>query len=98
MTRRYDSLEAYQAGTGRDAHSLMIDYSVFRNVSLDPDRPSTAIIDLKDFDFHLRRGASVIDRGAVISNVTDGYSGRAPDLGAIEFDGPAFVYGPRTPP
>ena len=97
ITRQYDSLEAYQAGTGRDTHSLMIDYSVFRNVALDPDRPSTTLIDLRDFDFRLRRGAAAIDRGMVIPNVTDGYNGRAPDLGAIEFDDSGFVYGPRTP-
>jgi hypothetical protein len=32
----------------------------------------------------------------VIPNVTDGYVGAAPDLGALEVGAPSPVYGPRT--
>jgi hypothetical protein len=31
----------------------------------------------------------------VIPNVTDGYTGKAPDLGAYEFGAPVPHYGPR---
>jgi hypothetical protein len=44
----------------------------------------------------LRPGSAAIDKGAVISNVTDGYTGAAPDLGALEYGKPAPHYGPRA--
>ena len=34
----------------------------------------------------IRMGAAVVDRGIVIPNVTDAFSGRAPDLGALEIN------------
>jgi hypothetical protein len=48
-----------------------------------------------DFDFRLRRGAAAVDSGMVLPNVTDGFAGRAPDLGALENGAPVPVYGPR---
>jgi hypothetical protein len=32
----------------------------------------------------------------VLPNINDGYSGKAPDLGALEIGSPEVVYGPRT--
>jgi hypothetical protein len=49
----------------------------------------------EDLDFSLRPGSRAVDRGAVIPNVTDGYLGAAPDLGALELGKPAPHYGPR---
>ena len=34
----------------------------------------------------------------VLPNVTDGYSGKAPDLGAYEYGQPVPHYGPRAKP
>ncbi len=45
----------------------------------------------------LAPGSSPIDRGLVLNNINDGYTGRAPDLGAQEFDCPEPLYGPRPP-
>ncbi len=53
------------------------------------------LYDANDLDFRLRPGSAAIDRGAVIANVTDGYGGRAPDLGALEAGQPVPHYGPR---
>jgi hypothetical protein len=36
------------------------------------------------------------DRTCIFPNINDGFSGRAPDLGACELDAPEVVYGPRT--
>jgi hypothetical protein len=47
-------------------------------------------------DFSLRAGSAAVDHGAVIPNVTDGYTGAAPDLGALEAGKPAPHYGPRS--
>jgi hypothetical protein len=47
-------------------------------------------------DFRLKPGAAAIDKGTVIPNETDGYTGSAPDLGALEFGQPVPHYGPRS--
>jgi hypothetical protein len=37
----------------------------------------------------------VVDRGAVLPTVTDGFTGAAPDIGALEVGQPLPRYGPR---
>lgn len=39
------------------------------------------------------KGSAAIDAGVVIEGITDGYQGKAPDLGAYEFGGPHWVAG-----
>ena len=51
---------------------------------------------MQNLDFRLKPGSAAVDRGAVIPNVTDGYSGNAPDLGALELGQPMPHYGPRS--
>jgi hypothetical protein len=46
-------------------------------------------------DARLRPQAAAVDAGLAITNVTDGYSGNAPDLGAYELNSATPVYGPR---
>ncbi len=97
-TRRYKTLEEYQQATKQDAHSVLVDYDIFMNVPrLDGRDVKTVqkIYDAKDLDFRLKPGASVIDGGVVLPNVTDGFAGRAPDLGAIELGQVPPHYGPR---
>ncbi len=43
--------------------------------------------------YRLASGSAGIDQGVVISGVTDGHSGSAPDKGAYEFNGTAWVPG-----
>jgi hypothetical protein len=54
------------------------------------------LYDAKDLDFQLKPGSAAVDRGAAIPNITDGYSGNAPDLGALESGQPMPHYGPRS--
>jgi hypothetical protein len=96
--RQFGSLEAYSRGTGQDQHSVIVDYDVFRDVPpLDARDTSTVqnIYDAGDFDFRLRRGSAAVDRGTPIPNVTDGFDGNAPDLGALELGADSPHYGPR---
>lgn len=96
--RRYKTLEEYQKATSQDAHSLLINYEAFVNVPrLDGHDARTVqkLYDAKDVDFRLKAGSSPIDRGIPLPNVTDGFAGRAPDLGAIEFGVQPPHYGPR---
>jgi hypothetical protein len=99
QTRNFSSLADYSAATGQDSHSVMLDYSIFGNVpqldARDIDNLQR-LYDASDFDFSLVRGAPAIDAGMVLPNVTDGYNGRAPDLGALERGEAMPHYGPRT--
>ena len=88
----------YSKDTGQDAHSVSVDYDVFMKVPrLDAQDATTVqkLYDARDLDFRLRPGNTAVDRGSELPTVTDGFSGRAPDLGALERDRPVPVYGPR---
>ena len=50
----------------------------------------------EDFDFSLKAGSAAVDRGVALPNVTDGFTGGAPDLGALERAVAAPHYGPRS--
>jgi len=83
--------------TRQDQNSITLDYDVFVKVpKLDRD-PKTVqrLYDFKDLDFHLRPGAAAIDRGVALANINDGFTGKAPDLGALEAGQPLPTYGPR---
>jgi hypothetical protein len=91
----FASLAAYAAATGQDQHSVMVDWSIFTKASPPNPTDPTHVYRPQDFDFTLKPGAAAIDRGIVLPGVTDGYTGAAPDLGALEAGAPAFHYGPR---
>jgi hypothetical protein len=97
--REYSALDAYGKATGQDRHSVLVDYEIFRNVRrLDAQDVASVqkLYKAADFDFRLRPGTSAVDRGLALANVTDKFTGRAPDLGALELDAPLPQYGPRT--
>jgi len=41
--------------------------------------------------------SALIDAGAVLPNINDGYKGKAPDIGLIEYGEEEPKYGPRKP-
>jgi hypothetical protein len=95
---RFQTLDEYSVATGQDRHSAAVDYDVFMNV------PRLDAKDLKkvqmlyraeDLDFRLKPSSAAEDRGVLLPNVTDGFAGRAPDLGALEAGQPLPHYGPR---
>jgi hypothetical protein len=96
--RRFATLEEYSRATHQDQHSLGLDYDVFVNVPrLDAQDLGKVqmLYKAEDFDFRLKAGSAAIDRGVVLPNVTDGFAGRAPDLGALEAGQTLPHYGPR---
>ena len=73
---------------------MLVNYDSFVAVST-PDRGDpTKLHDPKLFDFALAAGSPAIDKGIPIPNVTDGFAGVAPDMGAHEAEQQIF-YGPR---
>jgi hypothetical protein len=53
--------------------------------------------DLSVRDYYLRPDSPAIDKGLLLSPYTNGYAGRAPDLGAFEYGRPAWTAGARLP-
>jgi len=97
-TRDFATLAQYSQATGQDRHSILVDYDIFMNVRrLDAqDIPNLQrLYKAEDLDFRLKPGSAAVDQGVVLSNITEGFSGKAPDLGAIEVGSAAPHYGPR---
>ena len=93
--QHFKTLEAFKAATGQEAHGLEVDFDIFE--SLQPPDPARrhAVYHAMDLNFALKSGSKAIDAGEVLPTVNDGFSGSAPDLGALEFGHPAPHYGPR---
>jgi hypothetical protein len=97
-TRRFKTLQEYQDATGQDRHSILVDYDSFVNVPKLDGRDAKTVQSLykaADYDFRLKANSPAIDRGVALPNVTDGYAGTAPDMGAIEAGQDLPHYGPR---
>ena len=98
QSRQFKTLAEYAQATGQDRHSVLVDYDVFVKVPpLDAqDRTRVQkLVRAEDLDFRLKAGSAALDRGTPLANVTEGFSGTAPDLGALELNAPLPQYGPR---
>jgi hypothetical protein len=91
----FADLKTYSERTGHDRHSKMIDWSSFRNASPPAKDDPTRLYRPEDYDFTLTPGSRAIDAGTVLPGVTDDFTGRAPDLGALESERAVPAYGPR---
>jgi hypothetical protein len=97
VQRHFKTLKEYQDATGQDKHSILVDYNTFVKVG-EPDMSDPQhVYRPEDYDFHLKPGSAAIDKGIVLGSINDGYTGKAPDLGALETGKPAPHYGPRGP-
>jgi hypothetical protein len=93
-TRRFKTLKEYAEATGQDRHSVSVDYDVFQNVTPPGPNPRT-LYKTSDFDFQLKPGSAAVDAGVRLPGINDDFTGRAPDLGALEVGRPVPHYGPR---
>jgi hypothetical protein len=93
--RKFKTLKEFSEATGQDRHSVIVDYDVFQKVT--PPDPNDPRILYKpaDFDFQLRPASVAVDAGVRLPNINDGFTGKAPDLGAYEVGQPVPHYGPR---
>ena len=87
-----------QQATHQDEHSVAVDYDIFMNVpKLDRNdlKSVQKVYKAEDFDFRLKPNSAAVDRGVLLPNVNEGFTGRAPDLGALETGKPIPHFGPR---
>jgi len=87
----FNSFEEFTRRTS-EKHAVLVDMSVFKAAVEFPD---PAIPEREPPDLRLKPGSAAVDAGLFIPNVTDNFSGRAPDLGAYELDRDIPHYGPR---
>jgi hypothetical protein len=93
--RSFKTLEEYSMATGQDKNSILVDYDIFVHVTpVDPNN-ITKVYTIEDLDFRLKPDSAASNAGCVLPNVNDGYTGVAPNLGALETGSTLPVYGPR---
>jgi hypothetical protein len=95
VERKFATLEEYSQATGQDKNSILVDYDIFLNVAQADPNDVTRIYKAEDLDFRLKPNAEAVDAGCILPNVNDEFTGRAPDLGALEVGKPVPIYGPR---
>ncbi len=90
------TLTEFRKKTGFEVHGVELEYEgIFEHVPL-PDRQKKGhVYAVKNLDFRLTKSSKAIDAGCILPTITDGFSGKAPDLGAIEYGREPLRYGPR---
>jgi hypothetical protein len=61
----------------------------------DPSRRGH-VYQVDGYDFTLKPKSKAIDAGVALPNINDNFTGKAPDLGALESGQPLPHYGPRN--
>jgi len=96
VVHRYKTLKEYSDASGQDRHSVLVDYDTFVKVTM-PNKADVQHLYKPDgLDFRLKPGSAAIDAGIELPSITDGFTGKAPDIGAFETGRPLPQYGPRN--
>gem|GEM_PF-469160 len=89
----YETLDEIRVATGQDQHSRMVDYDVFKD--LKPSKSPQINID-GNKNYELNPAGAAVDACIPLANINDGFTGKAPDLGAWELGKPVPTYGTRV--
>jgi len=93
--KSFATLADLRAATGQEKHGIEVDFDIFDKLAAPDPNKRHAVYHAVDLNFRLKPGGRAVDAGVVIPTVNDGYTGRAPDLGALEVGKPEPIYGPR---
>lgn len=93
--RSFATLAEFQQATGQESHGIELDYDIFVDLEMPDITRRYHVYHSMDLNFQLRPGSAAVDAGEVLPTINDGYSGAAPDLGALELNRPEPHYGPR---
>ncbi len=93
--KSFNDLKSLAEATGLEKNGIEVGYDIFNNlVPPDPTKPGL-IYHAVDLDFSLKPGSMAVDAGIRLPNINEDFTGKAPDLGALESGVPLPVYGPR---
>jgi hypothetical protein len=91
----FRTLKELCAAMGQECHGILVDYDIFQNVRKADMAEFSKIYNAKDMDFRLKPSSVAVDAGCILPNINDAFTGKAPDLGALEVGQPVPIYGPR---
>jgi hypothetical protein len=96
----FKTLADLHQASGLEAHGITIDYDIFENLKMPikapgEDKPGP-VYHAVDLNFKLDPKGKAVDAGVPIPNVNDNFTGKAPDLGALEVGLPEPIYGARS--
>jgi len=94
-TKTFATLAELRQATGQEAHGVEVDFDIFENLAPDDINNRYRVYHSADLNFKLKAGSKAVDAGQVLPTVNDGFTGKAPDLGALEVGQPQPHYGPR---
>ncbi len=93
--KSFATLADFRAATMQETHGVEVDFGDFEGL-VPPDPANRhAVYHAVDLNFRLKPTSKAVDAGVLIPTVNDGFTGRAPDLGALEVGKPEPRYGPR---
>jgi hypothetical protein len=93
--RSFATLAEFRNATGQETHGVEVEFDIFENL-VPPDLTRRHhVYHAMDLNFRLRANSKAVDAGVVLPTVNDGFTGKAPDLGALEVNQPEPHYGPR---
>jgi hypothetical protein len=74
------ALEELCNATGQECNGILVDYDMFQNVRKADLSDFARIYKADELDFRLKRDAVAVDKGCILHNINDGFTGRAPIL------------------
>ena len=89
------SLIEFASKTGYEVHGIELSNDIFKNLDLPDPQKRGKVYPVNGTDFQLNPESKAIDAGVHLPNITDSFTGNAPDLGAWEYGRPTPHYGPR---
>jgi hypothetical protein len=91
----FATLTEFQKATGQEAHGIEVDYDIFEKLAPSDPARRHHVYHSSDLNFRLKPGSKAADAGQVLPTINDNFTGKAPDLGALELNQPQPHYGPR---
>jgi hypothetical protein len=93
--RSYGTLADFQKATGQEAHGIEVDFDVFESMQAPDPARRYHVYHSMDLNFRLKAGGKAVDAGVLLPTINGNFTGKAPDLGALEAGQPEPHYGPR---
>lgn len=91
----FATLADFRAATMQERHGIEVDYDLFERLVPPNSANRHAVYHAVELNFRLKPASLAVDAGVFIPTVNEGFTGRAPDLGALEVGKPPPAYGPR---
>jgi len=91
----YHTLKDFQTATKEEEHAVILPVKGLFATGVTLPESADKMVDIAVNDLRLAGGTAAIDAGYVFPGITDGYKGKAPDLGAYELGSELPHYGPR---